>query len=77
MENTTTQNVNATDSKNSAKTNVKSDVKPVYATAQLTEGYKTFGTTRAIVECALKLSGKDSLTIDEARKIINNFKNKR
>ncbi len=59
------------------KTNVKIDVKPVYSTAQLVEGYKTFGTTRAIVECALKLAGKDSFTMDEARKIINTFKNKR
>jgi len=59
------------------KADVKVNVKPVYNAEQLAEGYKTFGTTRAIVECALKLSGKDSFTIDEARKIINAFKNKR
>ncbi len=59
------------------KVNVKTNVKPVYTIAQLTDGYKTFGTTRAIVECALKLAGKDSFTMDEARKIINAFKNKR
>ncbi len=69
MENTTTQNVTAT--------NVKTDVKPVYTASQLAEGYRAFGTTRAIVECALKLAGKDSFTMDEARKIINAFKNKR
>ncbi len=51
--------------------------KPVYTVAQLVDGYKVFGTTRAIVECALKLSGKDSFTIDEAKIVINNFKNKR
>lgn len=77
MENTTVKNITATDVKSNAKTNVKSDVKPVYTTTQLAEGCKAFGTTRAIVECALKLAGKDSFTIDEARKIINAFKNKR
>ncbi len=81
MENTTVENVTATDGKTNAKidakTNVKSDVKPVYTIAQLAEGYRTFGTTRAIVECALKLAGKDSFTMDEARKIINAFKNRK
>ncbi len=77
MEDTTVKNATATDGKANAKASVKSDIKPVYTITQLADGYKTFGTTRAIVECALKLAGKDSFTIDEARKIINAFKNKR
>ncbi len=55
----------------------KTNVKPVYTAAKLVDGYNVFGTTRAIVECALKLSGKDSFTMDEARKIINAFKNRK
>ncbi len=77
MENTTAENVTVTDGKTTAKTNVKIDVKPVYTIAQLTDGYKAFGTTRAVVECALKLAGKDSFTMDEARKAINSFKNRK
>ncbi len=50
---------------------------PVYTTAQLVDGYKTFGTTRAIVECALKLAGKDRFTVDEAKKLADRFKNRR
>ncbi len=50
---------------------------PLYTAAQIVESYKNFGTSRAIVECALKLSGREKFTIDEAQKIINNFKNKR
>ncbi len=60
-----------------AKKPLSGTAKPVYTVAQLVDGYKAFGTTRAVVECALKLSKKDSFTIDEARKIINAFKNKR
>ncbi len=77
MENTIVENTTAVEAKTSVKSDVKTDAKPVYNVAQLTDGYKTFGTTRAIVECALKLAGKDSFTMDEARKIINAFKNKR
>ncbi len=48
----------------------------VYSAAQLTEGYREFGTSRAIVACALKLAGKDSATLAEARKIIDTFRNR-
>ncbi len=60
-----------------AATSVSKTAKPVYTAAQIVEGYKAFGTTRAIAECALKLSGKESFTIEEAKNVINNFKNKR
>ncbi len=56
---------------------IKTNVKPVYTAEQLAVDYKALGASRAIVECALKLSGKDKFTIDEARKIVNTFKNKR
>ncbi len=81
MENTTLENVTATDGKSNVKTdaksNAKTDAKPLYTVEQLAEGYKAFGTSRAIVECALKLSGKSSFTMDEARKVINAFKNRK
>jgi len=54
----------------------KSDI-PIYTISQLTDSFKTFNTTRAIVDTALKLSKKTSFTLDEARKIINNFKTRR
>ncbi len=49
----------------------------VYTVSQLAEGHKAFDTSRAIVECALKLSKKEIFTMDEARKIVDTFKNKR
>ncbi len=74
MENTETVEVKAPAVE---KKPLSETAKPVYTTVQLVDGFKSFGTTRAIVECALKLSGKDSFTIDEAKIVINNFKNKR
>ncbi len=73
MENTTLENTTV------AKTTSEASkaVKPVYTAEQLVAGYKALGASRAIVECALKLTGKDKFTIDEATKIINTFKNKR
>jgi len=53
------------------------NAKPTYTREQLSEGYKVFGTTRAIVDCALKLTGKESFTMDEARKIVETFRKKR
>ena len=52
-------------------------LEPLYSIAQLADSFQVFGTTRAIVACALKLTGKDSFTMSEAQKIINAFKNKR
>jgi len=68
-----------TDVKNDVK-DAKTDVKnpaPVYSVAQLADGFRAFKTSRAIVEAALKLAHKDCFTMDEARKIVDNFKNKR
>ncbi len=66
------------DKNQNAETNtVAASAKPTYTREQLSEGYKTFGTTRAIVDCALKLTGKESFTIDEARKYVNIFRKKR
>ncbi len=50
---------------------------PRYTIPQLKAGYRAFGTSVAIVECALKLTGRDDFTISEAEKIISEFKNKR
>ncbi len=61
-----------------AETNTgAANVKPAYTREQLSEGYKAFGTTRAIVDCALKLTGKESFTMDEAKKIVETFRKKR
>ncbi len=66
------------DANQNAGTNTAAaDTKPVYTREQLSEGYKAFGTTRAIVDCALRLAGKDSFTMDEARKYVNIFRKKR
>ncbi len=64
--------------KQNAETNaVSANTNPTYTREQLSEGYKTFGTTRAIVDCALRLAGKESFTMDEARKYVNIFRKKR
>ncbi len=60
-----------------AKKPVRKKTEPRYTIPQLKTGYKTFGTSVAVVECALKLSGRDDFTISEAEKVINEFKNKR
>ena len=49
---------------------------PVYSMQQLVDGYREFGTSKAVVSCALKLAGKDSMTTAEARKIIDTFRQK-
>ena len=49
---------------------------PVYSMQQLVDGYREFGTSKAVVSCALKLAGKDSMTTAEARKIIDAFRQK-
>lgn len=51
-------------------------VEPLYTAAQLADGHREFGTSRAIVACALKLAGKDKATLAEARKIIDTFRKK-
>lgn len=49
---------------------------PLYTAAQLADGYREFGTSRAVVASALKLAGKDKATLAEARKIIDTFRKK-
>ena len=48
----------------------------VYSTEELAANYKLFGTSRAIVVVAMKKSGKTSATMNEAKEIIEKFKNK-
>ncbi len=53
------------------------NLEAVYIASQLVEGYRTFGTSRAIVACALKMQKRDAFTMREARRIIDEFKNRR
>ena len=48
----------------------------VYTAEELAENYKIFNTSHAIVAVALRLAGKKSATLTEAKDIINKFKNK-
>ena len=48
----------------------------VYTAAQLADNYKVFGTFREIVVVALRQAGKETATLSEAKKIINDFKNR-
>lgn len=48
----------------------------IYTIDELTANYQAFGTYREIVAVALRLAGKNRLTILEARKIVEAFKNK-
>lgn len=51
-------------------------VEPLYTATQLADGYREFGTSRAIVACALKLAGREKATLAEARKIVDAFRKK-
>jgi len=70
------ENVTEKETVSISKTNGK-PVKPVYTIAQLTEHYQAFDTSKAIVNCALKLSGKTGFTVEEAQKIIDTFRNQK
>lgn len=48
----------------------------VYTTEEIIDGYKAFGAAKEIVTVAMKLSGRTSATFDEAKKIVDSFKNK-
>ena len=48
----------------------------VYSAAELAENYKVFNTSREVVEVALRLAGKKTATVTEAKTIIEKFKNK-
>ncbi len=48
----------------------------VYEAAYLAKNHRALGTSYAIVATALKLAKKERATLSEAKKIVNNFKNK-
>lgn len=48
----------------------------VYSAVELAENHKVFNTSREIVEVALRMAGKQSATLPEAKAIIEKFRNK-
>ena len=48
----------------------------VYSAVELAENHKVFNTSREIVEVALRIAGKSSATLTEAKAIIDKFKKK-
>lgn len=48
----------------------------VYTATELADNHKAFGTYREIVVVALRQAKKDAATFSEAKRIIDNFKNK-
>lgn len=48
----------------------------VYTAEELTENHKVFKTSREIVEVALRIAGKKTATFEEAKAIIDKFRNK-
>lgn len=48
----------------------------VYSASELADNYKLFGTSREIVAVALRCAGKKAATFSDAKRIIQNFKNK-
>lgn len=48
----------------------------VYTVEELANNHKAFNTYREIVDVALRLAGKETATLTEAKTIIEKFKNK-
>lgn len=48
----------------------------VYEAAYLAKNHKALGASYAIVATALKMAKKERCTLSEAKKIVNDFKNK-
>lgn len=48
----------------------------VYTAAELAANFKAFNTSREIVVVALRQAGKETATFEEAKAIVNKFKNK-
>lgn len=46
----------------------------VYSADELANNYKVFKTSREVVAIALRLAGKETATLEEAKTIINKFK---
>lgn len=49
----------------------------VYTAAELAASHKVFKTSREIVAVALKLAKKEKATFEEAKEIVEEFKNRR
>lgn len=47
-----------------------------YSASDLAQAHQMFNASYEIVVTALKVAGKENATVEEAAKIINNFKNK-
>lgn len=50
---------------------------PVYSYEELVDGYKRFGVPKECVMTALRMYKNVSLSVDDAKKIINNFMSKK
>lgn len=59
-----------------AKVKAAPATESVYSAAELAENHKVFKTSREIVEIALRMAGKNTATLAEAKAIIEKFKNK-
>ena len=67
----------ATDIKTKAAPAVVTPVNAsVYTAEELAENHKVFNTSREIVAVALRMAGKKTATFQEAKSIIDKFKNK-
>lgn len=53
-----------------------SPAESVYTAKELVENHRIFNTSREIVVVALRKAGKKEATLTDARKIIDNFKNR-
>ena len=60
------------------QTTTKKTTEPesVYSAAELARNHKVLGTSYEIVDVALKIAGKESATLKEAQKIVDEFKHK-
>ena len=66
----------ATVEKSKAAPAVARPKESVYSAAELAENHNVFNTSREVVEVALRLAGKKTATVTEAKTIIEKFKNK-
>lgn len=74
MTNETAENVVEQPKKQTTK-KVK-EVESVYSAAELAQNHKVLGASFEIVDVALKIAGKESATLKEAQKIVDEFKHK-
>lgn len=66
----------ATKKKEAETQEARATQESVYSAKELADGHKAFNTSRAIVVTALRIAGKKEATFEEARAIIEEFKNK-